>query len=598
MRIMKLYTKLPRCGVSLPLLCWVVVSFWGAPVMCEQQKYPPVAALTDMQQGDSAFAAANFSAAYELYSRALSTCYKLDPPPVFTTRMCGTAMHEATVEYYRKHKNFIVLELMDKSRRAELAKNLGAYNPHQIYILDQLASLYEEQNLIGKAEAMLKEALELAKAQKDQPSLVPDRTQALIKFYEKHQDKTKAAKLYEELLITKTKNNADESSREKLARMYQDSGRFKEAEPHWLHLLALGEERYLKADCIYPGPNSFKEAFAALVEGYLKQGQLAKAEQLCKKELAYKEGLQRASKYHHEWYGNEALEPMLSMLAKCYEAQNQYAKAEELYQRLLMIYEHSDGEKVIAIKQSYANILQRLHRNEEANAMRQFVEQCKQDEARPEPRRSDQAVAEWRRLADQGRELTRKSSYKEAETILQSALKQANSFDPPGDYGARTLYYLGENCYYQNKMDEAEQYYEKALKLAEKIYGTNHTGLSLYLSGLSGLYWWQRKFAEAEPFYRRELALEGKEQWPGAPTLATPTINLGQCLYMLGRKADAMALFNKAIAYKQHWCPNREQARTLKTIGKFLKSQNDPEADAFLSKSNGLQDLPDRKPMS
>ncbi len=575
----------------------VAVLFFGMcfsisyPAMAEQQGQPPPGVLADMDRGDKAYASANFADAYAAYTEALAICMKVDPPPVFTGRMCGTGMHEATVQHYQDHGNFVVLELMDKKTRAELARDLGASNLQQMWILDNLARLYESRNQTGKAEGILKDALALAKSQKTvTDSLIPDRTRVLIKFYEKHNENDKAEVLHESLLGMNSNGNSAQSTRETLARMYQKSGKFKEAENHWLQLLPIAEATYLKSDCIYPGPNSFKEAFVALVDGYLKQGEMSKAEQLCLKELTYKESLQKASKYYHPWYGNEGLEPMLSMLAKCYEAEHNYKKAEELYQRLLMIYEHADGEKVVAVKQSYAAVLGTLHRTDESLAMNEFIAQAKQDKLRPEPNISSAEVASWRKLADQGRESTRSHNYAEAEKILQLAQTRANAFDPPGDYGCRTLYYLGENYYHQNKMAEAEQYYKKALKLAETIYGQNHTSLSLYLGGLSGLYWWQRKFAEAAPLYQRELSLRRKEEWPGSPKLSTSMLNLGQCLYMEGKKTEAMNLFNNAVAFKQHWCTNRETASTLKHIGTFLKSQNDSEADSFVNRAQTLRD--------
>lgn len=573
-------------------ICLSLILMFSSPALAAQRKSVPPEVLADLAGGDKAYDAGNFAEACTRYSRALDACFKADPPPRIDRRMCGTAIHEATTRHYREDGNFVCLELMDKKHLAELARDMGAFNLHQISTIDNLAQLYDSQNEAKEAEKWLNRALTLAKGQKEKDtSLITQRTKALIEFHQKHKNNSKVEQLYEDQLAAiPGSNSSQQTQHETLARLYQQGGKFKEAEPHWQYLLGIGESTILKADCIYPGPNIFKEAFTALVENYLKQGQTTKAEQLCQKELTYKESQQRASKYYHPPYGNEGLEPVLSMLAKCYEAEHKYKNAEELYQRLLRIYEHSSGKEVLAIKQAYAALLTKMQRTEDAQAMNSFLLQAKEDKTRSEPLRSSAEVARWHKLVDQGRDATRGHNYKEAEEILQQALTLTNTFDPPGDYGCRTLYYLGENCYYQNHMDEAELFYRKALKQCETIYGREHSNCSLYVGGLSGMYWWQRKYDLAAPLYKRELLLEQKEQWPGSPELSTPKINLAQCLYMQGNKSEAMSLFNSAAASKQKWCRSNEAASTLKHIGTFLKSQNDlAESESFFARAKTLK---------
>lgn len=65
--------------------------------------------------------------------------------------------------------------------------------------------------------------------------------------------------------------------------------------------------------------------------------------------------------------------------------------------------------------------------------------------------------------------------------------------------------------YQQGKFPEASKLAEEALRVAEKTFGSNHPNVALSLSNLAGLYTAQGKYAEAEPFYKRSLAIREME---------------------------------------------------------------------------------------
>ena len=59
----------------------------------------------------------------------------------------------------------------------------------------------------------------------------------------------------------------------------------------------------------------------------------------------------------------------------------------------------------------------------------------------------------------------------------------------------------------QGKSAEAIPIGKRALELAEKTFGPNHTNVAKSLDTLALLYWNQRKYAEAESLYKRSLAI-------------------------------------------------------------------------------------------
>ncbi len=74
-----------------------------------------------------------------------------------------------------------------------------------------------------------------------------------------------------------------------------------------------------------------------------------------------------------------------------------------------------------------------------------------------------------------------------------------------------------------------------------------------FLSNLAGLYQTQGRYAEAEPLYKRALAIEEKALGPEHPNVATSLENYAALLRETGRaaEADKMAARAKAIRMKR-----------------------------------------------
>jgi tetratricopeptide (TPR) repeat protein len=74
----------------------------------------------------------------------------------------------------------------------------------------------------------------------------------------------------------------------------------------------------------------------------------------------------------------------------------------------------------------------------------------------------------------------------------------------------------------QGKYEEAEPLYRRALAVREKQLGAEHPDTALSLNNLAGLYHVQGKYEEAEPLYKRALTVY--EQRLGAEHPNTQTI--------------------------------------------------------------------------
>src|SRR2546422_7420029 len=72
----------------------------------------------------------------------------------------------------------------------------------------------------------------------------------------------------------------------------------------------------------------------------------------------------------------------------------------------------------------------------------------------------------------------------------------------------------------QGKYSEAEPLYRRSLAIREKALGPDHPHVAVSLNNLAAPYVTQGKYSEAEPLYRRSLAIYEKALGPDHPHVA------------------------------------------------------------------------------
>jgi tetratricopeptide (TPR) repeat protein len=113
----------------------------------------------------------------------------------------------------------------------------------------------------------------------------------------------------------------------------------------------------------------------------------------------------------------------------------------------------------------------------------------------------------WKELNDAGQAAQGRGQYAEAEKLLLAALKQAESFSETDDRLATSLNNLALLYSAQGKHAEAEPLYRRSLAIWEKTLGPEHTSVAAGLTNLSDLYRAQGKYKDDEPPCRRALAI-------------------------------------------------------------------------------------------
>ena len=110
----------------------------------------------------------------------------------------------------------------------------------------------------------------------------------------------------------------------------------------------------------------------------------------------------------------------------------------------------------------------------------------------------------------------------------------------------QAAYYLKERARYA----EAEPLYRRALAICEQVLGPEHPHTALSLNNLALLYHAQGRYAEAEPLYRRALAICEQALGPEHPDTATVLENYAALLRATGRDAEAADMEARAQAIR------------------------------------------------
>ena len=108
----------------------------------------------------------------------------------------------------------------------------------------------------------------------------------------------------------------------------------------------------------------------------------------------------------------------------------------------------------------------------------------------------------------------------------------------------------------QGRYAEAEPLYKRSLAIREKALGPDHPDVGTALNNLALLHHTQGRYAEAEPLYKRSLAIREKALGPDHPYVAQSLNNLGELYRPQGRYAQAEPLFKRSLSIKRRrWGP-------------------------------------------
>lgn len=174
---------------------------------------------------------------------------------------------------------------------------------------------------------------------------------------------------------------------------------------------------------------------------------------------------------------------------------------------------------------------------------------------------SSDPAARWENASAKASEAVQQGRYAEAETLWESALKDAESFQPEDPRLVVSLNNLAQLYDDRKKYAGAEPLYQRLLAIDEKTLGPDHPDVATILYRLAKLYQAQGKYAEAEPLYQRALAIRDGVLGPSHPDVVVILESYAALLRDTNRTDDTARLIEARIKAHQgkgtlDICPN------------------------------------------
>lgn len=181
------------------------------------------------------------------------------------------------------------------------------------------------------------------------------------------------------------------------------------------------------------------------------------------------------------------------------------------------------------------------------------------------PLRADDAE-ELKKLVKEYQTLYDAGEYKKAEPIARQMVEIAEKSEKP----QTVVPYLGSlGAVYRRlgRYAEAEPLYKRALAIREKVLGPDHLSVAISLDDLGNLYKDLSQLTKAEEYQKRALAMREKALPPDHLDVARSLNNLAEVYRLQARLGEAAQLYQRALAiFEKKLGPDH------KTIGKCLNN--------------------------
>jgi tetratricopeptide (TPR) repeat protein len=153
---------------------------------------------------------------------------------------------------------------------------------------------------------------------------------------------------------------------------------------------------------------------------------------------------------------------------------------------------------------------------------------------------------EWHELVARGMEEVQQNNTLQAEHLLRKAVAATDSFDSTDPRIASTLELLSEVLWKNGKLTEARPICELTLRFYESTLDEKHQDIGVISNNLAMLYHALDMPEEAEPLYKRAMAIRTANQGATHPDVITLINNYANMLYVSHREKEAINLRNYA----------------------------------------------------
>jgi CHAT domain-containing protein/Tfp pilus assembly protein PilF len=171
--------------------------------------------------------------------------------------------------------------------------------------------------------------------------------------------------------------------------------------------------------------------------------------------------------------------------------------------------------------------------------------------------------------------LSEAGKYSEAIALAQTMVAELEKSQPNSRDYVGALNNLAQLYGEVGRNAEAEPIYKRAIAVMEKAGGLDSADAAPELTNLAAFYQRQGRYDEAEPLFKRALALWERAHGAGHPDVGKALNNLATLYEREDRHADAEPLFRRALViYQKAAGPeNPAVATILNNVGQVVKSE-------------------------
>ncbi len=180
-----------------------------------------------------------------------------------------------------------------------------------------------------------------------------------------------------------------------------------------------------------------------------------------------------------------------------------------------------------------------------------------------------------------------------AQQALEKLKHAEEEFGPEHWRVAVALNNLASAYKDQKRYDEAEPLFKRSLAILEKIEGPEHTIVAAGIDHLANLYKSQGRYDETEPLYKRSIAILEKTRGPDHPDVARTLNSLALIYYRFDRYAEAAPLLERALAIQEKSFPpdHHNVVRGIENLAGLYKAQGRyAEAETLFERSLAIRE--------
>jgi Tfp pilus assembly protein PilF len=329
----------------------------------------------------------------------------------------------------------------------------------------------------------------------------------------------------------------------RLAEVYKTLGRNKEAELLYSEAIAAGNQlndvRMTLEMC---------RSLFGLAEMYKAEGKKGEAESFYEKALAFEQQTWKSG----NWQGSRHLigrvvAKTLLGLAGIYRDRGDSEQAINLFQKALSvaIASAAPDNLIDRISEEYRQLLSALHRDADLDRLSATIGALASMSISDSVGRSDDAA--WAKYYRAGINALSRRHFDTAEDNLGEALNQARSFSPADSRLAKTLEGLATCARHKGDYSRAATIYLKVLQLRKGAPDTRNIDLALSVQHVADLYFDQKEFRAAKPYYEEELRLLSKEYGADDLYLTKPAYCLQEIYLELKESAKVETLCKRQL---------------------------------------------------